>query len=99
MRSSCKDIPSECEVCTCDLEMFLIFFRKTDHKPFVSIVKPAEYAGMDPAQVMTMLDWTNKTIRDKYQAVILEEGTPVDHACWLHDHRYSYRVSRFNQPT
>ena len=67
---------------------FLTLFRESDYWPYVSIVKPDQYAGVHPAQVMSMLDWNNETIRDRYQAVTLQEGSPVSHVCRGHDRHY-----------
>ena len=51
-------------------------------------MKPDQYAGVHPAQVMSMLDWNNETIRDRYQAVTIQEGSQVKHVCRGHDHHY-----------
>ena len=36
---------------------------------------------MEPTEVLRQLDWTNKTQRNRYQDVLLEENTHMTQVC------------------
>ena len=49
--------------------------------PYFRIAGPPEYENMSTKEVLRTLDWTNSTIREKYQELLLEENVDMQHSC------------------
>ena len=65
---------------TAHLHVFSIY-RRIPVYPYYRIDGPPEYKNMTTKEVLRSLDWTNSTIRQKYQELLLEENVEMEHSC------------------
>ena len=49
--------------------------------PYFRITAPPEFVGMQPREVFQALDWTNQTLRNRYQDLILEQNAHMKLVC------------------
>ena len=61
--------------------MYLHSIRPQPDKPYFRITGPPEYENMTSLEVFKTLDWTNETLRNRYQELLLEANTPMMHEC------------------
>ena len=62
-----------------------VFYRAIAEPPFFRITAPPEFAGMSTIDVFKQLDWTNSTLREKYQDILLAENANMVHMCMRDD--------------
>ena len=63
------------------MQIIIFQFRLTGRPPFFRITAPPEYEDMAVSEVFGTLDWTNETLRNTYQNIILEENAPMISYC------------------
>ena len=65
---------------SCEL-ISVLHLRTHPDDPYFRITGPPEYENMTTLEVFKTLDWTNETLRNRYQDLLLQEKTPMMQQC------------------
>ena len=64
----------------CEL-ISVLHLRTHPDDPYFRITGPPKYENMTTLEVFKALDWTNETLRNRYQDLLLEANTPMMQQC------------------
>ena len=64
----------------CEL-ISVLHLRTHPDDPYFRITGPPKYENMTTLEVFKTLDWTNETLRNRYQDLLLEKNTPMMQKC------------------